>query len=111
MSIMCALYVVKAGRGRIQVRDSCFGAETAGDAGWLEGREGPPSLRGTRRSKAVGIRMNRERMIGRLAKSVIDKRSGSTRRIHERPKFIGRLVGRRVHRAEYSDTEDYTVER
>jgi len=40
---MCALYVVKAGRGRIQVREGCFGAETAGDAGWLEGREGPPT--------------------------------------------------------------------
>jgi hypothetical protein len=55
MSILCALYIVKAGRGRIQVPDGCFGAETAGDAGWLKGREGPPSLRGTKRSKAVGI--------------------------------------------------------
>ena len=63
MSIMCALYVVKAGRGRIQVRDGCFGAEIAGDAGWLEGKEGPPSIRGTKKGKAVVIRTNRERMI------------------------------------------------
>jgi hypothetical protein len=95
MSTVCALYVVKAGRSRIQVRDGYFGADTTGDAGWLEGREGPPSLRGTKRSKAVGIRMIRERMIGlSAAKSVTDKRRGSTRRIHERPRFdVGLLEG------------------
>jgi hypothetical protein len=60
MSIKCALYVVKAGRGRIQVRDGCFGADTTGDAGWIEEREGPPSLRNEKEQSG----RYRERMIG-----------------------------------------------
>ena len=98
MSIICALYVVKAGNGRIHVRDSCLGVETVGDAGWLEGKESPLSRCGMRRGKPVGIRIKRDRMTSRSAKSVIDRR-GTTRRTHERPKFTGRFVGKRVHRA------------
>jgi len=80
ISIVCALYVVKAGNGRIHVRDGCFGAETVGDAGWLEGREGPLSRCGMRRRKPVGVRIKRDRTTGRSAKSDIDRRRGTTRR-------------------------------
>jgi len=64
---MCVLYVVKAGRGRIQVREGCFGAETAGEAGWLEGREGPPGKPTPREISGMTFKVHRSHtMLGIL---------------------------------------------
>jgi hypothetical protein len=98
MSIKCVLYVVKAGNGRIHVRDGCFGAETVGDAGWLEGR-GPTLMMRNEKEKTCRRKDKKRQNDRSFSKSVIDRRRGTTSRTHERPNFTGRFVGRRVHRA------------
>lgn len=110
ISIMCALYVVNAGRGAISSFSGAAGREPVGEGvrNVLEGSGVPDSRVGNSKKTHVGKRSADMRVPGLRAKKVIDSRRGRTRTRHSATNCKALDAGRRDFKLECNAIDAFT---